>query len=510
MKKHLVLLVGVALTLGACSDDDTQSGKVLKQSVNFNISSTNKIGDGAVTRTVTDNGFNTSFVAGDGIGIYAAKGADGINVIHEVQADGSLSPSKGEGVFYNGYGDKTADFYAYYPYGVQESNSAVTISVAKNQSSEKAFNACDFLTATSLDVPVNTSEINLKFQHQMSLVQLQVVLARDVNMPDSVLLHNCRSSLSWKYKSGEYTTMGDSIDIRMWDRIDQKDTLTYWALIPPQTVNAKSELLSLYDGNKTFIFTTTGAIEFAKNKVKKFKIGIGADGSIVLFNTELEVKAWEDDGSEINGGGTLLRPSILLDTQNFTTFNWTDISKSKEEALNAPGWYRYAPDAKDTINVVEDKELPVQGKAIHLYRDTITGWHNGTWFYSVKDVVKARYELKFKAKSSMSDNMKANQLRIGAFMKGEGIDYFGVIEGSSDGSRTTLYEQITKYDQYDEHTIIFDLRKVSSTHAASKLTDEQLITPSYKMMKNVVLYLSPNAQRTHFYIDDISWRPLDD
>lgn len=510
MSKYLILATCAAAVLcTACSNEqdlDSQSGERGKQ-VNFVI-------EGPVTRTTTNDNYTTEFIAGDRIGIYATKGASGNNAPHEVGANGTLTADPGEGIYYNGFGDKTADFYAYYPYGEQNTAGQVEFTVNADQSTEALFNASDFMTSESLNNSVEAEgNIALGFQHRLALVQLEVVLAAGVAAPDSVLLNHCLTSVAWKYKDGSLTTGGNAANIKMWGK--SSNGLTYWALVPAQTIDSKTPLLTLSADDKTFIFTTSGNINLTANRIKKFKIGIGTDGKMVVFSTDLTVSAWTQDGEEITGDGTLLEPSALLEEVNFSNFTYTDITKNKEQ-ITSGGWYRFL--LNPVNDVVEVKDFSDgQGEVMHIRRPDTKSWHNGTFYYCVENVMKGRYALKFKAKSSQAANMKKNQLRIGAYMqesvlvdgKPKYTDYYAIIEKGKD-EVTTVYHQVLTYDRYDEYTITFDLGKVSTIHngTAATVTEESKSVPTAELLKKVVLYIAVNAANVDFYVDDISWKPV--
>ncbi|MGN0309843.1 MAG: fimbrillin family protein [Bacteroides sp.] len=528
MKKYIILAAAVIGLIAACTDDNHLGNNPKEAKIGFVLDQS------PVTRTVTAQNGETSFVVGDEIGIYATLGASGTNVLHVVTNDSVLDPSKSDGIFYNGYGDKTADFYAYYPWSEQTAGGQVNFTVKANQSNEAAFNASDFMTSTIKDVPVNTDQISLKFQHQMAQIQLKVKLARDVDYPDSVLVHNCKTSIRWKYKDAAYEVYGDTMDIRMWDRLAENDTLSFWALVPPQKIAGGSLILSLYDGDNTYIFKTTKDMEFKANTIKKFIIGIGAEGTIILFNDDLKVEKWEEDDENIVGGGTFLRPKTLFDWQNFDSFNYAEVQKNKDETLNGEGWYRYVQNPKDKVEIVADAAFAEQGKVMHLFRDSTaitpatdgkaavySSWHNSTFFFSAADVVKGRYTLEFVGRSSQTANMAGNQIRLGAFMKytnpdGTQSDYFALIEGAA-YNRTCLYQQVNTYDQYKKYSVTFDLRKASLKHAAGNadenaqahIPDSEMMTPTLGMLKSVVFYITTNPSMIDFYLDDMRLIPCD-
>lgn len=528
MKKYILFVVALIGLIAACTDDNQLGNNPKQSKIGFVLDQS------PMTRTVTTQDGETSFVVGDGIGIYATLGASGTNVLHEVTNDSVLDPSKSDGIFYNGYGDNTANFYAYYPWSEQTAGGQVNFKIKANQCSEEAFNASDFMTSTIKDVPVNTDQISLKFQHQMAQIQLKVKLARDVEYPDSVLVHNCMNSIRWKYKDAAYEVYGDSTEIRMWDRLAEQDTLSFWALVPPQKIAGGSLILSLYDGDNTYIFKTTKDMELKANVIKKFIIGIGAEGTIILFNDDLEVEKWKEDEENIVGGGTFLRPKTLFDWQNFDNFNYTEVQKNKDETLADEGWYRYMQNPKDKIEIINDAAFAQQGKVMHLFRDSTaitpasqgkaavySSWHNSTFFFTAEEVVKGRYTLEFVGRSSQTSNMAGNQIRLGAFMKctnpdGTQSDYFALIEGVA-YNRTCLYQQINTSDQYKKYSVTFDLRKASIKHAAGNadpeqaahIADDQLITPTLSMLRNVVFYITTNPSMIDFYLDDMRLIPCD-
>lgn len=512
MKKTSILSASLLLILAAgCSEDQIQQTAVRKKAT-FTIGNVGTMG----SRSVTHNDGTTEFVVGDGIGIFATKGAEGSNVKHTVGPDGVLTSD--EGIYYIGT-DATANFFAYYPYQTTFDGENVNFNVATNQDSEDLFNNSDFMTATTLNVPVTTEEnVSLKFQHQLSLIQLEMVVGENGRKPDSVLINNCQTGISWNYLQGTCTTTGNTAKVKMWQQSNEGNPI-FKALIPAQTIPAKSKLLSIFIGDKTYSFTTSADVTLGTNNIKKFKVGIGSDDKLVVFSTDITAGSWQEDSEVIEGEGTLVEPETIMAETNFENFNYNTVNKTKEE-INAAGWWRFVvkPD-EDVVEVTDDAADAERGKVMHFNRSNLA-WHNGTFYYCAKNVIKGRYVLKFKAKSSVSENMKANQLRIGAYMqefytgedgKLKNKDYFAIIENNKT-EVTTVYKQILTSDAYDEYTIVFDLGRVSTIHnaTAANVTEESKQVASEKLLKKVVLYLSPNKAGTDFWIDDISWEPLKD
>ena len=114
--------------------------------------------------------------------------------------------------------------------------------------------------------------------------------------------------------------------------------------------------------------------------------------------------------------------------------------------------------------------------------------------------------------------MKGNQLRIGAYMhtattgedgKTTYTDYFAIIEKGTD-EVTTVYHQVPTTD-YQDYSITFNLGRVSTIHnaTAAKVTDDSKSVPTKEMLQKVVLYITSNANKVDFYIDDLSWQPAE-
>lgn len=512
MKKSYTFVASLMLLLGtSCGDEQIPRGETGKP-VTFSVSTVSGIGQ---TRTVTNDDGTTNFVAGDCIGIFATKGADGVNVKHVVGSDGTVSSD--EGVYFNGSGDATADFYAYYPYDATATGTQVNFRVASDQDNEQRFNQSDFLTAVTTAVPVDTDkDVSLKFRHRLSQIQLEMVVSANGQKPDSVLVNNCRTAVTWNYLQDQCTTTGDAGSVKMWQQNSTGNPI-FRALIPAQTVNTNTKLLSIHIGEKTYVFTTSAAVSLGGNSIKKFKIGIGSDDKLVVFSADITTGVWEEDTEVIEGEGTLVEPETLLEETNLENFTFTAVQKTKEE-INAKGWWKFhAYPERDVVEIAADPDDATRGMTMHFRRDTLS-WHNGTFYYCAGEVVKGRYELKFKAKSSQTDNMKANQLRIGAYMqefitdeegKTKNKDYYAIIE-NGDTEVTTVYKQILSYDEYAEYTVIFNLGRVSTIHngTAANVTNESKSVPTANLLKKVVLYLTPNKAGVDFRLDDISWKPI--
>ncbi len=514
MKKHLFwALALLSSVVVACSEEDVNmEQEMLKEKVTFVIGE-------AQSRSVTTDDFKTKFVDGDRIGIFGTLGAEGNeNVLHEVSG-GKLQSD--EGVYYTGIGGKQANFYAYFPYSEAATDNNIGFTIGADQSSDSLFNANDFMMAEVTGIPINSVDsIELNFKHGMVLVQLEVISSQ-FYVPTLVMLNGCRPSVTWQYKSGKIETSGDPIDIKMWNKGENTDgSIIYWALVPAQTIAAGESLLSFTVNEREYVFTTKADIPLTMGTIKKFKIGIGEDGSLVVFSTDITAETWNDDESAIEGEGTLVEPETLMATTTFDDFSFTAIEKTKEEIAkdDKSGWYLFNQFETDTLQIAKEGSNNVMHLKRALQGDaTALAWHSGAFYYEATDVVKGKYSLKFKAKSSdlldTTDKMAAHQLRIGAYMQtfdeeGKNTDYFAVIERNETEEVTCIYPQIITTN-YAEYEIVFNLAKVSTIHnaTAANVKEDSKSIPTGEMLKRVVLYISSNKPGCDFYIDDISWTP---
>lgn len=497
--RHLYIIVGLTAMICSCSNESNRepdSGN--GNAVCFEIGS-------VMSRSVTNPDNSTEFVAGDRIGIFGEKGAVGSNVEYIVGSDGSLQAAAGTGVVYNPAGGDNADFHAYYPYADGQGNDNVVFTVADDQSTPELFNASDFMTSQTLGVATNSKDpVKLIFKHRLAIVQLEIITAQTASVKGASLC-KLQRTMQWDLASNTVSPTGSSdSDISMWNRGTASNTSTYWAAIPAQTVATGTRLLTINFGDDSYGFTATSPITLKEGTIKKFRISIGDLGDIVVLSPELEVSPWEEDPDVVEGSGELIEPDPLMPLQDFSDFSATLISKTKEE-ITVPGWYLFHLYDNDALEIAADGD---RDKVMHIKRVLQDGksgleWHNGAYYFAAANPGKRVYTLTFTARSSFAENMKSNQLRIGAYMKdADGKDNFVAIK-KGDDLVTTVYYQVPS-EEYATYTLEFDMSKVSTVHNGNPQTE--WAAPDADMLKLVTLYITSNAAGIDFWIDDISWK----
>lgn len=494
--KNILILFGLTAMLSSCANDPAENpAATTGEAVRFEISTVK-------SRSVTNTDNTTEFVSGDRIGIFGAKGATGANIPFLVDSEGKLQAEAGGGIYYNTNGGNTADFFAYYPYTEGQNGATVSFQVASDQSTADLFNASDFMTATTKGITTGSADaVSLIFQHRLAVVQLEVVTS-SANRVKGASLCNVQSTAEWNWSSDAMTTTGEAANIKMWGRTD--DGLTYWAAVPAQTVAGGSRLLTLEIGDKAYAFTTTSPINLNEGMIKKFRIGVGEKDQIVVFSSELTVTPWNEDPDIVEGEGEEVQPEPLMAVEDFSIFNPTLIAKTKEE-ITSPGWYLFHLYDTDVLEVAADGN---RDKVLHIKRviqdgKTALEWHNGAYYYAAANPQKRVYTLTFTARSSFAENMKGNQLRIGAYLKdAEGKDHFVAMRKGED-LVTTVYHQVPS-EEYATYTLEFDMSKVSTVHNGNAQTAWS--EPDADMLKLVNLYITSNAAGIDFWIDDMSWK----
>ena len=501
MKKSFILFAGLSAALGACnSDQDVNPSMPKGQAVSFVVND-------AVSRTATSASGATSFLEGDRIGIFATGGATGENVLHYVGAEGNITAETGQGVYADGSG-KPASFYAYYPYSAEATASQVTFAVAEDQSTDEAFNGSDFLTAVVANQTVEKGKpVQLKFNHRLAMVQVEFSELTG-NEITSVALNGCVGSIDWNMASNTVTATGETMAITM--HRTNEPTLIYRAMVPAQTIAGGTKLLAINIDGQEYVLNTAAPLALAEGSVKRYRIGIAANGHLVDFNSDLTISDWTQEDI-IDEEVKPAAPAAILEATSFANLSFTDLNKNKEE-ITAAGWYRFNRNEGEIVEIATDTD---SNASMHFKR-TLSSWHDGTFYYCAENVAAGKYQIKLKAKSSQVENMKSNQMRMGAYMQlfdedsNKTVDYFAIIDKSGTDV-TTVYPQIVTYEDYAEYTLDIDLSRVSTIHHANatNVTDESKSAATPQMLKKVVFYFTVNnTTGIDFWVRDISILPL--
>lgn len=248
---------------------------------------------------------DSSYEAGDQIGLYVANYADGaatqlansgnhVNNMQFTLNDNSWTPATK--IYWK---DKStrADFYAYYPYQSTVADvTAMPVSVQADQSSEDNYWASDLLWGKTSGVAPTESVVNIATSHALSNLLIYVepgygftaesLAAANV----SVEINNVMTAGTLNLTNGVVTALGESGTIAPWNTGEY-----YRALVVPQTVADENTLITVTVDGKAH--TIERSFTFVANTQHKFVVRIEKD-----FETKvtLSINPWNQDPN-ING-----------------------------------------------------------------------------------------------------------------------------------------------------------------------------------------------------------------
>jgi hypothetical protein len=286
MKKIYLLLFATVLTLG-CNKMET-ADLTEDNSVHFNV-------EHPATRA-TDSAFEVA----DKIGVYIAAYEGG--KVLPLQIGGNYKsniPLIYDGRKWNSdpiiYWDDNIEkynVYAYYPYCIPTSVTEMPFSVALDQNKDdgiiSAYEASDFLYASSKGVTSVDGEVNLLFKHKMSKLTVNIVKGEnyDGDIPEAASLYihstvpDCLIDLSTGDVVKNPTAQTQTIIAK------QVYPGTFTAIVVPQMINSKDPLIEIICNEVSYLVTSrfyfksgthhTINIVFDKNP-EKVKIEIGGE-----------------------------------------------------------------------------------------------------------------------------------------------------------------------------------------------------------------------------------------
>ena len=506
MKKQIIYsMLAVSMLTASCSNEDFLEEVKEHNQVSFVIG-------GTVSRTTT-TGNTTTFEVGDKIALSSTGlESDMKNAIFNVGEGSTLT---GGSFFYKD--ENEATFYAHYPTTATYNTTSVTMNVASDQSSSEKFNANDFMTATAKGkAATNEGKVSLNFKHRLAFVK--VVLQQPESAPteavtttdplstvSSVSLSGIKPVATWTLASDEVVTSGDATTIKMWKQAGQE----YWAVLPIQTITNGTDLVSVIDGDKKYVYTLSSDLTFSESKAKKITLSL-VSGKLKATFTDLTIEDWVDDPDVVEGdAGEVEQPALkIVDSAKAVTL--TPNSKDKAVA----GKWNVAVDAGNTI-VMDDSE-----KAIHFNIAAENSAHNpSTWwnnavYYRPSEFVAGQikpklYKLTFDIKAGVADKGFLVQV-----MKGEEKTntYFGIVntDPTKPDAKATFtrmyYPSFKEADKYISMTYWVDFSKIID--ASGKNTTEGKVGDYSKVLLTLSINTgstAANAFGVDFYVKNISF-----
>lgn len=361
---RLLAMAAVAmLAMNSCvKEENLNNGDKKGTPVEF------EMGVNSVSRTNTpDDGYATTFVAGDEVGIFVYEGETPVfrNAPYKLNAEGKWVA---QGTVITAEEGKSYSYYAYYPYNAAATEAtSVSLTVAGDQTT--GYTGSDALMAKSENVAAGTTTVvPLQYSHAFALVQ--VTLKGNLAAKDAtVTLQNVYPTAVLNLKDG---TVGEAAGtmgtVAMKACTTNGDTapFNYRAIVPAQTITAKNGILTTTSNGKSYKFTYSVDVPYESGKLRQFDVTLGtAPGETTIEIGEGTISDWED-GSTVEGGEgnteevvpTYIYPlgSTLADVISAPSFEedtWFGLKRKADE----PGDIAYA--------IVED-EATTWGKAAKL------------------------------------------------------------------------------------------------------------------------------------------------
>lgn len=407
---RLLAMAAVAmLAMNSCvKEENLNNGDKKGTPVEF------EMGVNSVSRTNTpDDGYATTFVAGDEVGIFVYKDETLVvkNAYYKLSADGKWEAqgeaiTAEEGVSYS--------YYAYYPYNAEATDAtSVSLTVAGDQTT--GYTGSDALMAKSENVAAGTTTVPLQYSHAFALVQ--VSLKGDLAAKDAtVTLQNVYPTAALNIKAGtvgQATGTKGTVAMKACTTNGETAPFNYRAIVPAQNIKAGDAILMASSNGKNYKFTYSVDVPYESGKLRQFNVTLGATPAETTIEIgEGTIKDWED-GSTVSGDGSAeelplineipseiptLGTDVVIEQTSSTWFNIINkelasatISEA-EVAGTTPEWVNQA-------NLTFNSTYNTDEKTV-----TSNSWYGSIIGYyligGISTEEKDIYELSFKAKGT--------------------------------------------------------------------------------------------------------------
>lgn len=381
---RLLAMAAVAmLAMNSCvKEENLNNGDKKGTPVEF------EMGVNSVSRTNTpDNGYATTFVAGDEVGIFVYKGETPVvkNAYYKLSADG-IWEAQGEAI--TAEEGVSYSYYAYYPYNAKATDAtSVSLTVAGDQTT--GYTGSDALMAKSENVVAGTTTtVQLQYSHAFALVQ--VSLKGDLAAKDAtVTLQNVYPTAALDLVArtvGEASGTLGTIAMKACSTNGETAPFNYRAIVPAQTITANKGILTTFSNGKNYKFTYSADVPYESGKLRQFDVTLGtAPGETTIEIGKGTIANWED-GSTVEGGEgstevivpTYIYPlgetlADVIAAPSFEEDTWFGLKRNAEE----PGDISYS---------IETDETTTWGKAAKLS-------YTSTWNTETKKAVNNSWYL---------------------------------------------------------------------------------------------------------------------
>lgn len=283
---------------------------------------------------------DTSFEAGDQIGLYVVGGANNTllsagnhvdNMCFEL-SEGWTETWTPRATIYWIDQNTNLDMYAYYPYGTPTDVNAYPFSVLSDQSSEDNYFASDFLWGKRTNAAPTTNSVAISTEHLFSNALIYIIAGEGVTEEElaasNIEVRVCNTKLGAEIDlaTGSVEAVGSTSDIAPWY------TGSYYrAMIVPQTVSSNNELVNITVGDEEYTYSTDMTFESGTRHKITVTISRATTPDTPTTTDKLSVnftiEEWIDDNNDY-GGNAVKREEESTTSKDFavTFSNKTPIS----------------------------------------------------------------------------------------------------------------------------------------------------------------------------------------
>lgn len=517
--KSLIFALTGALMITACSNEiEEQLAENGKNGQNVKFS----IGVENLSRTaIADGTLVTSFEQNDEIGIFAYDGEKLVSSNVKYTYNGSEWTSENAIAAQDGV---KLSYYAYYPYDASVTDPAsIKDTVSADQTA--GFGKNDMLSARNTEAAAGATNISLKFAHAMAMVQVSLMEGTTSDANATVTLQSILPVTSVNAKDGSVTAAsGASVGVAM---KKAAESLTYRAVVPEQTIEAGSKLLTIVADGKTFNVIFDADVKYERGKLLQItvnKLNALPDGAEVTIGGAA-IDGWTP-GENPEGGETeevpLIQPvssefpEVVSDTREFKEESWFKLVQNDKERLKA------------TFEMVDDNATDWH-KAIKLTYDGTSGESvNNAWYkvaigYNhiepiyVQDTYKYKVTAKIKADACDSDGTisrfsftcksKDTETVTDENTGEKGRYKWSFAMGTNPSSCTATLLGITPkvVGTWETYTFYIDFSKVASTVTSKP----ELVESSPKDYNgfDLRIYTDNKGKKSVIYVSDVLMEP---
>lgn len=287
--KKMTKFFALALLAGAivsCSSEDSPMTHNDKVAVQFT---------GGIN--VSTRAAGVAWADGDKIGIFMTEAGktlsadvikEGVdNVCYQTDGGKTFSPiSGGKTVYFPIDGD--VDFYSYYP-----QTTVNDYKVALNVADQKSQEAIDFMYAKTTGCNKATPQVELKFNHQLSNLILNVQAGNGLTQDElknmTVTIKDQNTTATYNLVDGTISDEGNPANITMKATEETEQSKQYEAILLPTTSTTRQLVFDLNNGyDAPFVWTMQsdlkGGNRYNYTTVKLTRTGVVLTGTIEAWN----------------------------------------------------------------------------------------------------------------------------------------------------------------------------------------------------------------------------------